>query len=177
MSWLNDKVSGMSQGARGMTAVALLAIGAAGGASATSLTRPAIEMAPTVATPAAKLAGATGIVSIKGRVAEAYGDRLILEDGSGRALIDAGRDNGLSLAKGAAITVQGRFEDGQLRASFITTPDGEVVQVGPRGRHGPDGKEHRGRNRREEGGPPPPPTLPMIPEATASANIPASEKN
>jgi hypothetical protein len=31
MSWLNDKVSGMSQGARGMTAAALVAIGAAGG--------------------------------------------------------------------------------------------------------------------------------------------------
>jgi uncharacterized protein YdeI (BOF family) len=177
MSWLNDKVSGMSQGARGMTAVALLAIGAAGGASAASLTRPAIEMAPTVATPAAKLASATGIVSIKGRVAEVYGDRFVIEDGSGRAMVDAGRDNGLTLAKGAAITVQGRFDDGQLRASFITTADGEIVQVGPRGRHGHEGKEHRRRDQREEAGPPPPPTPPMSPEATAPANIPAAEKN
>lgn len=177
MSWLNDKVSGMSQGARGITAVALLAIGAAGGASAASLTRPAIEMAPTVATPAAKLAAADGIVSVKGRVAEVYGDRFVIEDGSGRAMIDAGRDNGLVLAKGAAVAVQGRFDDGQLRASFITTADGDVIQVGPRGRPRHHGKEHMPRDQREEGGPPPPPAPPMIPEVTAPANIPAAEKN
>jgi uncharacterized protein YdeI (BOF family) len=178
MSWLNDKVSGMSQGARAVTAVALLAIGAAGGASAASLTRPAIEMAPTVATPAAKLAAATGIVSVKGRIAEVYGDRFVVEDGSGRAMIDAGRDNGLTIAKGAAITAQGRFDDGQLRASFITTADGEIVQVGPRGRHGHDGKEHRPHGGREEDAPPPPPPAPpAVPAAVAPATVPAESTN
>ncbi|MDO9370374.1 MAG: hypothetical protein Q7T68_17540 [Sphingopyxis sp.] len=168
MSWLNNKVSGMSQGARAVAAIALVAIGAAGGASAASLTRPAIEMAPIVATPAAKLAAATGIVSVKGRIAEVYGDRFVVEDGSGRAMIDAGRENGVALAKGTAITVQGRFDDGQLRASFITTADGEITQVGPRGRHGHSGKEHPPRDRREEGAPPPP-TPPAFPPAAVPA--------
>lgn len=179
MSWLNDKVTGMSQGARAITAVALLAIGAVGGASAASLTRPAIEMAPTVATPAAKLAAATGIVSVKGRVAEIYGDRFVVEDGSGRAMIDAGRENGLALAKGAAISVQGRFDDGQLRASFITTADGKIVETGPRGPrgHGPGGKEHGPRDRREPGAPPPPDASLAVPEVTPPAPVPAAAKN
>lgn len=177
MSWLNDKVSGMSQGARAITAVALLAIGAAGGASAASLTRPAIEMAPTVVTPAANLGAATGIVSVKGRVAEVYGDRFVVEDSSGRAMIDAGRDNGLTLAKGAAITVQGRFDDGQLRASFLTTADGEIVQVGPRGRHGHDRKMRGPHDPREENAPPPPAAPPAVPAAPAAAAIAAPAKN
>jgi uncharacterized protein YdeI (BOF family) len=179
MSWLNDKVSGMSQSARAISAVALLAIGAAGGVSAASLTRPAIEMAPTVAIPAAKISTTTGIVSVKGRVAEVYGDRFVIEDGSGRAMIDAGRDNGLTFTKGAAITAQGRFDDGQLRASFITTADGEIVQVGRRGRQDHDGKEHGQPDHREKGPPLPPPAppaaTPVISVTTTPATVPAAK--
>jgi hypothetical protein len=118
-----------------------LAIGAAGGASAVSLTRPAVEMAPTVATPVAKLANSSGVVTVKGRVAEVYGDRFVVQDGSGRAMVDGGRD--AAVTKGAAVQVQGRYDDGQLRASYVVDADGKVTPVGPpppRAGKGPDGR-------------------------------------
>ncbi len=121
---------------------ALIAIGAAGGAGAVALTRPAIEMAPTIATPIARLPASDGIVTVKGRVAEVFGDRFVVQDGSGRAMIDAGR-NARGIAKGDAVTVQGRYDDGQLRARFLIDPSGKVSEVGPahgpRGPHGPGG--------------------------------------
>ena len=99
-------------------ALALLAIGAARGASANSLTHPAIDMVPKVTTQTAKLAAATSIVLVKGRVAEVYGDRFVIEYGSGRAIIDAGRDKGLAITRGSEITLQGRLDDEQLRLQF-----------------------------------------------------------
>ena len=121
-------------------AAALVAVGAAGGAGAVALTRPSIEMAPTVATPIAKLASSGGIVTVKGRVAEVFGDRFVVQDGSGRAMIDAGRDGTANLARGNAVLVQGRYDEGQLRARFLVGPSGEVNEVGPRpGPHGPGG--------------------------------------
>ncbi len=95
-----------------------LAIGAAGGAGAVSLTRPAVEMAPTVATPVGRLSASNGVVTVKGRVAEVYGDRFVVQDATGRAMVDAGRDN--APTKGQAVQVQGRYDDGQLRASRPT---------------------------------------------------------
>lgn len=176
MTRLNDRISAMSQRAKAATAIALLAIGAVGGASAASLIRPGIEMAPAVPTPVSKLSAATGIVSVKGRVAEVYGDRFIIEDSSGRMMIDAGRDDRLTIAKGDAIGVQGRYDDGQLRASFITDASGQVEQVGPRGRHGGGPRDH-GRHHRLDGPPPPgeigahadPVNAPPAPAAPADA--------
>ncbi|MGC6547529.1 hypothetical protein ACP0HG_26055, partial [Escherichia coli] len=71
-------------------AVALLVAGATGGAGAVQLTRPPVEMAPATLTATAKLSQTSGIVTVKGRVAETYGDRFVLQDGSGRALVDVG---------------------------------------------------------------------------------------
>ncbi|MCU6454064.1 hypothetical protein LPN01_08240, partial [Sphingomonas sp. A2-49] len=123
----------------GIGAAALLAVGAAGGAGAVALTRPAVEMAPTIATPIARLPQSSGIVTVKGRVAEVFGDRFVVQDGSGRAMIDAGRRGG-SVAKGSNVLVQGRYDDGQLRARFLVGPSGEIDEVGPRhGPHGPGG--------------------------------------
>ncbi len=117
-----------------------LAIGATGGAGAVSLTRPSIEMAPTNPTPVARLASSSGVVTVKGRVAEVYGDRFVVQDGSGRAMVDGGRD--AAVTKGAPVQVQGRYDEGQLRASYVVDADGSVTPVGPppprRGR-GPDG--------------------------------------
>jgi hypothetical protein len=135
MSWLNDKISSMSQGTRLATGAVLLAVGVAGGASATSLTRPGIEMAPTVVTPIAKLGSSTGIVTIKGRVAEIYGDRALVSDSSGKTMVDIDRGHVSSLAIGGVVLVQGRFDDGQLRASFLVGPGGNVEAIG-RGPHG-----------------------------------------
>ncbi|MEH3105390.1 MAG: hypothetical protein PGN12_16000 [Sphingomonas phyllosphaerae] len=107
---------------------ALLAMGAAGGAGAVQLTRPSVEMAPTVPTAIAKLPATSGIVTVRGRVAGVYGTRFLVEDASGRTLVDAGRGAG-TLTKGAPVLVQGRFDDGQLRARFLADQGG-VREVG-----------------------------------------------
>lgn len=125
-------------------AVVVLAA-SAGGAGAMAMTRPSIEMAPTVATPIAKLASSSGIVTVKGRVAEVFGNRIVVQDGSGRAMIDAGPDGASNLTTGAPVMVQGRYDQGQLRAQFLVGPNGAVEAVGPA--HPPHGP----------GAPPPPP--------------------
>lgn len=172
MSWMNNKVSSMSQGARIVTAAALLALGAAGGASATQLTRPAIEMAPTTPTPTAKLADGDNLVAVKGRVAEIYGDNVVVEDATGRVLVNLGPESASAITKGSTISAQGRFDNGQLHASFLTTADGKVVATGPRGPHGrhPGPHDHGGP---ELAGAPPclaPPSL----ESGIASPMPAS---
>lgn len=142
-----------------------LAIGAAGGASAVSMTRPSVEMAPTVATPVAKLASDNGVVTVKGRVAEVFGDRFVVQDATGRAMVDAGRD--ALVRKGAAVQVQGRYDNGQLKASYLVDANGKVTPVGPpppRPGHGPKPGPDGARGPGGPGGPgcapgavPPPP--------------------
>ncbi|MBN8816253.1 MAG: hypothetical protein J0J06_12485 [Sphingomonas sp.] len=131
-------------------ATGLLAIGAAGGAGAMSLTRPAVEMAPTVQTAIAKLSSTKGIVTVRGRVAEVYGDRFIVQDSTGRVMVDAGRGDRLGIAPGSSVLVQGRFDNGQLRARFLVNGSGNVEEVGPPPPAGPGAKPGHG-------GPPPPP--------------------
>ncbi|MGJ3629546.1 hypothetical protein AB5I41_26770 [Sphingomonas sp. MMS24-JH45] len=98
-----------------------MALGAAGGAGAVSLTRPAIEMAPTIATPVAKLGASDGIVTVRGRVAAVYGKNFVVEDASGRTLVDAGRGGG-GVQAGAPVLVQGRSTRGSCaRASSSTS--------------------------------------------------------
>jgi hypothetical protein len=64
------------------------------------------------------------------------------------------------MSAGQTLMVQGRFGDGQVRASYLVRPDGSIVAVGPAG-PGPigfEGREGHGPNHgpgRE--GPPPPP--------------------
>ncbi len=144
-------------------AILLLALGAAGGAGAVSLTRPAIEMAPTVPTAIARLPQTSGVVTVKGRVAEVYGDRFVVQDGSGRTLVDAGREGAGAVRTGSGLTVQGRYDDGQLRASYLVDPDGRIEAVGARpprgGPRGPRGPVEAGRD-----GPPPPPPPPAGPD-------------
>lgn len=133
-------------------AAILVVLGAAGGAGAVQATRPTVEMAPTVRTPIARLAASSGVVTVKGQVAEVYGDRFVVQDGSGRAMVAAGRDARGSVGVGEPVMVQGRFDDGQLRASYLVGRGGEIVTVGPRG-PGPAGPRGPGR----DGSPPPPP--------------------
>lgn len=154
---------------------ALLALGAAGGAGAVQLTRPSVEMAPTVPTAIARLASTSGIVTVKGRVAETYGDRFVLQDGSGRTLVDVGWA-GSRIQSGAALTVQGRYRDGQLRASYLVDGQGNVEAVGgpPHGprRGGPDAPPPPGG---PHGPPPPPPGgpgAPPLPDAAPGASPP-----
>ncbi|GGB31463.1 hypothetical protein GCM10011380_21030 [Sphingomonas metalli] len=143
-----------------IAAAALLGIGAAGGAGAVSLTRPSIEMAPTIATPVAKLAGSSGIVTVRGRVAESYGDRFVVQDATGRTLVAAPRTDASSFTRGQPVLVQGRFDDGQLRARFLVDGSGTVREVAPPPPpHGP-------------GAPPPPPPGAGAPPPPPGAGAP-----
>lgn len=140
----------------------LLAVGAVGGAGAVELTRPGIEMAPIRPVAIASLArGGDGLVTVRGKVAEVYGDRFTIADGSGKTMVDAGRDGDNAVAAGQDLLVQGRYDDGQLHASFLVDGNGRVRAVGPFFAHGP----HRGGPGERHGpggagpghdGPPPP---------------------
>jgi hypothetical protein len=137
-----------------LSAVALLALGGAAGAVVVARTRPAVTMAP--ATPVAiRALSSAGIVTIRGRVAEIYGNKFIMADSTGRALVDTGRegDERQLVTANEPITVQGRFDRGFVRAAFLVGPDNTVVALGPLGRppHGP-----RCRDEGPEGPPPPP---------------------
>lgn len=162
--------------AKALTAILLLGLGAAGGAGAVSMTRPGVEMAPAQPVAIASLAGRTGIVTVRGRVAEVYGGRFTVRDGSGRTLVDAGpRALDGAVTAGAQVTVQGRFDEGVLRASFLVGADGNVTPLGP-----PHGGPRHGPGPRGDGppgpgcAPPPPPaaqgntqTPPAAPAAPA----------
>jgi hypothetical protein len=162
---------------RGRTMLALAAAGllvVGGGAGAALVgNRPSVEMAP--ATPVAIRALASdSIVTIRGRVAEVYGNKFILADPSGRALVDTGRegDRQVLATAGQTVTVQGRFDDGVVHASFLVGADNKVVALRPLdgpghdrgpgagrpghdgpGRDGPDGPGGPGRESADRGGP------------------------
>jgi hypothetical protein len=140
-------------------AAALLLLGAAAGAGAASHMRPTVEMAPTVPTAIAKLPQASGVVTVKGKIAEVYGDRFILQDGSGRLLVDAGPEGTGQLRAGAALTAQGRYDNGQMRASYLVDPQGNISDVSapPRPPRGP------GRDGPPAPPPPPPGAGPVPP--------------
>ena len=160
---------------KAIAAILLLGAGAAGGAGAVAMTRPSVEMAPARPVPIASLSGQSGIVTVRGRVAEVYGGRFTVQDGSGRTLVDAGPDAGNAPAAGADVTVQGRFDDGVLRASFLVGADGAVAPLGP-----PPGGPRHGPGPGRAGPPPPacgpegaPPPLPAA-QTSAATNAAAA---
>ncbi|PTR06640.1 MULTISPECIES: hypothetical protein [unclassified Novosphingobium] len=130
----------------------LLALGGAAGAGAVAYTRPPVEMAPTVPTAIAQVPQRSGITTVKGKVAEVYGDRFVLQDGTGRLLVDVGRDGSGQVRSGNALMVQGRYDNGQLRASYLVDPQGGVTQVGAPPPPPPPPPRGPGRD-----APPPPP--------------------
>jgi uncharacterized protein YdeI (BOF family) len=111
-----------------------LAIGVAGGAGAMKLVRPAPEMAPLTPVAIATMP-TSSLVTIKGKVAEIYGNKFILQDDSGKALIETGPagDNGDLVKIDQAITVQGRFDDGFVHASYLVDQNGKTEALRPPG--------------------------------------------
>jgi uncharacterized protein YdeI (BOF family) len=165
-----------SRGALVASGAVLLALGAAGGASAVQATRPSIEMAPTVQTPIARLATASGVVTVKGRVAEVYGDRFVMQDASGRAMVAMGHEGRGTVSVGQAVAVQGRYDDEQLQASYLVDQNGRAVAVGrlaggpegpgrPGKPGGPEGRPSHGPGG-DEPPPPPPPGCAPVPGAS-----------
>ena len=141
--------------------VALLVAGAALGAGGTRLAQnwqpqSVMLLQPS---PIAKLQDATP-VAVKGEVAEIFGSKFIVQDGSGRALVDTGPrgERTPAAAKGETLTVQGRFDRGVIHAEIVTHADGRNEAFGPpRGPKGPKGGPKDGPGARADRGPPPPP--------------------
>lgn len=114
-------------------AMALLAAAAAGAGAATIAQRGrAVTLVALAPQPISTLkAGA--MAAAKGEVAEIYGGKFVVQDPSGRALVETGPrgDGGALVAMGEAVTVQGRFERGSLHAAAITHADGHVDALDP----------------------------------------------
>lgn len=72
-------------------------------------------------------------VAVRGEVAEVLGNKFIVADDSGRALVDTGRagEGATLVTRSEAVTVQGRFEHGFFHAAVITHADGRSDVVGP----------------------------------------------
>ena len=149
--------------------VAVLAVGAAGGVGAsryihTSRPHSVLLLQPA---PIAQMKDDSP-VAIKGQVTEVFGSKFIVQDDTGRMLVDTGprRDSGKALAKGEAITVQGEFKHGFVHANVMTRADGtsEVFgspkharpERGPGDRPGPRADRGPGPDRAPGSQPPAP---------------------
>ena len=171
----------------GLAGAGLIAIGVAGGAAVVAETRPSVSMAPAVPV-AIRSLSADGIVTIRGQVAEIYGNKFVMADGSGRALVDTGREGERQqlVTAGEPVTIQGRYEHGFVHAAFLVGPDSKVVALaplggpphGPGGPHGPDRGPDHGPDRGPDGPPapggdraadaPPPPPVPVPVQGVAA---------
>lgn len=94
------------------------------------------------------------VVAVKGSVAEIYGNKFVLEDDSGRMLVDLGPrgDDRVVVTKGEQVSVQGRFDRGFVAAQVLSRADGRSEAFGPMAPP-PPREADRGPGRR----PPPPP--------------------
>jgi hypothetical protein len=126
-----------SFGSRGRTAAfsaGLLIIGAIVGAGALRVAGGIPRQASLVLQPSpiASMSEWTP-AAIKGQVAEVYGNKFIIADASGRALVETGREGegGRLVKPNETVAVQGQFEHGFLHASVIQHEDGHADLVGP----------------------------------------------
>jgi hypothetical protein len=116
-------------------------------------------------------------VAVKGRVTEIFGNKFIIDDGNGHALIDLGPrgEDAKAVTKDEIVTVQGRFDRGVLHAQVLVHSDGRTEAFGPppppdRGPPGP-------RDRNADPPPPPPPPgrdVPPPPPPLAGPGAPLS---
>ncbi len=106
--------------------------------------------------------------AVKGTVTELFGNKFILDDGSGHALVDLGPrgDRGDAVARGESVTVQGMFDRGVVHAQIVSHADGRSEAFGPPRRPGPRPPELA------EAPPPPPPGAPPPPPPRADAPPP-----
>jgi hypothetical protein len=119
---------------RAALSVGLLAIGAIAGAGALRVAGGIPRQASFVLQPSPIASMSEwSPAAIKGQVAEVFGNKFIIADASGRALVETGREGegGRLVKPSETVTVQGRFERGFVRASVIQHEDGRADLVGP----------------------------------------------
>jgi hypothetical protein len=144
--------------------IAVLAVGAVGGAGANRYIQKHRPQAVLLLEPApiAQLKDRSP-VAIKGQVAEVFGNKFILQDDSGRTLVDTGPrgEGGKPVAKGETVTVQGQFDNGSIHAIVMTRADGTSEAFGPprhpHPEHGPGDRPGPRADRGPGGDPLPPP--------------------
>ncbi|GJD36487.1 DNA-binding protein [Methylobacterium aerolatum] len=115
--------------------IGALALPLAFGAVGMSLARNGTVTTTPLAPVAIQALAPSGATAIKGEVAEIFGNKFVVQDPTGRALVETGREGegGRLVAKGEAVTVQGRFENGFLHARVLTHGDGRSQTLGPAG--------------------------------------------
>jgi uncharacterized protein YdeI (BOF family) len=99
---------------------------------------------------------AADVVAVKGSVAEIYGNKFILQDDTGRMLVELGPqgEDANVVTKDEQVAVQGRFDRGFIAAQVVSHADGRNQAFGPPAPPPrPDKEADRGPGRR----PPPPP--------------------
>ncbi len=128
-------------GARRGLVVGALALPLALGAAGLSFAQKG-EVATTPLEPVAISALApSGAVAARGEVAEIFGNKFILQDATGRTLVETGRqgEGGDLVRKGETVTVSGRFEKGFLHAAALVRADGTTTRLKPAGGPPPGG--------------------------------------
>ena len=106
--------------------------------------------------------------AVRGNVSDIFDNKFIVEDGSGRALVDLGpRGEDIdAVTKGETVTVQGVFDRGVVRAQIVSHADGRTEAFGP---PGPPPPPPPGQRRADA---PPPPPLPGGPRSQPRADAP-----
>jgi len=120
--------------ATAIAGLALLGFGAVAGAGTIAMVRPSAEMAPMTPVAISTMPD-WGLVTVKGKVVEIFGNKFVVEDQSGRALVETGPsgEGGKLVAKDEIVSVQGRFENGFIHATYLTRADGKIETLGPAG--------------------------------------------
>jgi len=137
------------------SALAVLIVGAAAGAGGVKMAQRWQPQSVMLLQPTAinKLE-AEDAVAVRGSVAEIFGNKFVLDDGTGRALIDLGPrgEDTDTVSKGETVTVQGMFDRGIVHARIVSHADGrnEAFDAPPPPADAPPPP------RRAEGPPPPP---------------------
>ena len=173
---------GFSRRTAGATALACVLIGGAAlGAGGTRLAQRWQPQSVMLLQPAPidKMQNDT-MISVKGEVAEIFGNKFVLQDASGRALVDTGPrgDGRMVAAKGEALTVQGRFDRGVIRAEVVVHADGRNEAFGPP--HGPkDGPKDAAKDgpKGPKGGPKDGPRADRGPPSPAPGDRPETNDN
>lgn len=119
-------------------AIALVAFGLGGVAvHVADGRRSTVVLAMTPAPIASLKDGAAG--AVKGQVTDVFGNRFVVTDESGKALVDtgpAGEDAAL-VTSGETVIVQGRLDRGALHAAILSHADGRQDALDPGPRAGP----------------------------------------
>ncbi|AMN44989.1 NirD/YgiW/YdeI family stress tolerance protein [Rhodoplanes sp. Z2-YC6860] len=143
-------------------AIAVLAVGAAAGAGGTRLAQRWQPQSVMLLQPTSidRLEDDSP-VAVNGNVAEIFGNKFILQDRTGRVLVELGPrgEMGDAVTKGETVTVQGNFDRGFIHAQIVSHADGRSEAFGPPRRpdRGPPPPPRAWSDRGLDQGPPPPP--------------------